>query len=144
MQSEFYSAGLNFSCQQCSGCCRHEPGYVFLSENDIKVMCNKLNLPRRKFIKQYCRTVDLDIVKRVSLIEKSNHDCIFWNNGCTIYEARPLQCRSYPFWVHNLFNEETWKNVGVSCPGINKGKLHSKEDIDEWLDKRIEEPFVKS
>ena len=32
----FYSDGLRFECTRCSRCCRHTPGYVFLSENDVE------------------------------------------------------------------------------------------------------------
>ncbi|OQY37222.1 MAG: hypothetical protein B6229_08810 [Spirochaetaceae bacterium 4572_7] len=139
---EFYKDGLSFSCVRCSGCCRHEPGFVFLSEVDLKKLAEGLNISQKKFIKKYCFVADLVGIKRLSLIEKSNNDCIFWDNGCTVYEDRPLQCRSYPFWAHNLINEDTWAGVVQSCPGAGKGKLRSKEEIDKWLDQRLEEPFI--
>ena len=139
---EFYKDGLKFACERCNGCCRHEPGYVFLSEVDLEKLANRFNITQRKFIKKYCFVADLIGVKRLSLIEKSNNDCIFWDNGCTVYEDRPLQCRSYPFWAHNLINEDTWTRVTESCPGAGKGKLRSKEEIDKWLDQRLAEPFI--
>lgn len=139
---EFYQDGLRFTCQRCSGCCRHEPGYVFLSEKDITLMYKRLDISRAKFIKKYCRVVNISGFKRISLIEKDNNDCIFWENGCTVYEARPLQCRSYPFWAHNLINQETWDNVCKECPGAGIGELRSKENIEEWLNKRLQEPLV--
>lgn len=139
---QFYDNGLKFTCERCSGCCRHEPGYVFLSEVDLKKMCDRFNMARRKFIKKYCCIVDLVGIKRITLIEKSNNDCIFWDNGCTVYEDRPLQCRSFPFWAHNLIDEGTWSKVVNECPGAGKGDLRSKEDIDRWLDQRLEEPFI--
>ncbi|QEN06403.1 YkgJ family cysteine cluster protein [Thiospirochaeta perfilievii] len=142
MMNDFYENGLNFTCQRCSGCCRHEPGYVFLSEEDVKKMCKRLDLSRKKFIKKYCKVADLIGVKRLSLIEKPNNDCIFWDNGCTVYEARPLQCKSFPFWAHNLINEESWASVVESCPGAGQGELRSKDEIDKWLDKRLDEPFI--
>ncbi len=140
--NDFYDTGLSFSCTQCSGCCRHEPGFVFLSENDLQKMTTRLKLTKKKFIKTYCSVADLMGVKRLTLIEKSNNDCIFWDKGCTIYEDRPLQCKSYPFWAHNLINQETWDTVKKSCPGTGHGKRHSKADIDKWLDLRLSEPFI--
>ncbi len=139
---DFYDDGLKFSCQRCSGCCRHEPGYVFLSEEDLRQMCSKLNLTRNKFISKYCSVVNLGGFKRLTLVEKANNDCIFWDKGCTIYEARPLQCRSFPFWAHNLVNEESWKSVASSCPGVGLGELRSKETIEDWLQKRLDEPLI--
>jgi Fe-S-cluster containining protein len=56
-----------------------------------------LNLEAELFVKKYCRWVDQGGDPILSLVEKSNFDCIFWDQGCTIYQARPDQCRSYPF-----------------------------------------------
>ncbi|MBN2617671.1 MAG: YkgJ family cysteine cluster protein [Spirochaetales bacterium] len=142
MMDEFYSEGLKFTCQRCSGCCRHEAGYVFLSQVDIDRMADHLGMQPAKFIKKHCRVINISGFKRLSLNEKANFDCAFWDNGCTVYEARPLQCRSYPFWAHNLINKETWDNVVQSCPGAGQGELRSKEEIDKWLEQRLDEPFV--
>jgi Fe-S-cluster containining protein len=71
---------------------------------------------------------------KLSFIETDNYDCIFWaKSGCEIYEARPIQCRSYPFWNTHLFSHRDWADLGVSCPGVGKGTTHSKAEIDEWL-----------
>ncbi len=139
---DFYDDGLKFTCERCSGCCRHEPGYVFLSEIDLRKMYDSLDIPKKKFIKKYCQTVDLMGIKRLSLIEKPNNDCIFWDKGCIIYKVRPLQCRSYPFWGHNLINNDTWSAVVQECPGAGQGELRSKAQIDKWLDQRLDEPFI--
>ncbi len=73
----------------------------------------------------------------ISLLERSNNDCIFLSDtGCRIYPVRPLQCSSYPFWGSVLSSEEQWEDEAKECPGINNGKLHTKEEIEDWLDKR--------
>lgn len=142
MNKNFYSEGLQFECTQCGHCCRHEPGYVFLSENDLNQLLKYLSISQDEFVKKYCRIVDVGFFKRISLIEKPNNDCIFWQNGlgCSVYNARPLQCRSYPFWHAVVDSEESWKEETDSCPGMNRGKLHSEEEILEWLKKREENP----
>ena len=72
-------------------------------------------------------------------------DCIFWRDGgCSVYESRPLQCRSYPFWSHQLTNRETWNRVADSCPGVNMGKLHSQIEIDRWLEDRRIQPALNA
>lgn len=139
----FYKDGLKFECQRCSACCRYEHGYVFLSETDIKNLLKILKIKKKKFISDYCTKVDVGGVFRLSLKEKSNYDCIFWENGgCRVYEGRPLQCRSFPFWASNMRSEEEWDSLAGSCPGINKGKLHSREEIEEWLYLRRLEKLV--
>ncbi len=145
MSEEFYDQGLNFECQRCSYCCRHEPGYVFLSENDLNPMIKEMKMTEEAFIKKYCIKVDIGLFSRISLIEKENHDCIFWSDkGCQVYNSRPLQCRSYPFWSHVVDDKESWVEEGKSCPGIGKGKIHTKKDIEKWLKKRKNDPLISS
>ncbi len=121
-----------FSCQQCSHCCRHEPGYVYLSGKDLTKLCHWFNLDSKVFISKYCRFVPYyDGSEVLCLQEKRNYDCIFWNNGCTVYESRPVQCRTYPFWNSIIKNRETWDEESAHCPGINKGRSFSTAEIHE-------------
>jgi Fe-S-cluster containining protein len=69
------------------------------------------------------------------LKEKENYDCILWDNGCIAYEARPTQCSTYPFWSRILSSKEMWNEEGLSCPGINKGKTWTKDEILIQLNK---------
>ncbi len=143
MEHTFYEKGLRFTCTRCSHCCRHEPGFVFLSYQDLERLIIHFRIPPEDFLEQYCRTVDLGIAKRLSLKEKDNCDCILWGTkGCIAYEARPLQCRSYPFWEPHLDSEESWNDLSSECPGVNQGGLHCKEEIQRWLLLRREERFI--
>jgi Fe-S-cluster containining protein len=143
MKEPFYSSGLRFQCQRCSRCCRFEPGYVFLSQVDLERLARTTRCTTEQFINTYCRTIEINGFKRLSLKEKANYDCIFWENGdCIVYEQRPLQCKSYPFWSPHITSEEAWNALGQSCPGVNKGPYYSKEQIDYWLWLRTQEPFV--
>lgn len=140
MESElpqsFYSQGLNFSCTQCSHCCRHEPGFVYLSQKDLTNLCQCFNLEEQQFIEMYCRWVPYyDGSHVLCLQEKANNDCIFWDSGCKVYSARPVQCSTYPFWSFILKNQETWMEEAKECPGINCGELHSCGEIEESLRK---------
>jgi len=144
-RTSFYTNGLRFGCVRCSRCCRHTPGYVFLSEQDIEKLCAFLDIHRDEFYRSYCRQVPLGIVNRVSLTEKPNLDCVFWeNDGCTVYAARPLQCRSFPFWSSSLSSKVRWKEVARECPGIGAGQVHSRGEIESWLRKRIEEALLEA
>lgn len=140
----FYDKGLRFSCKKCLHCCSDEPGYVFLSETDIKTMSEGLGLTRDKFIDTYCRYVDMGSFYMVSLLEKKNYDCIFLTDkGCKVYEYRPVQCKTYPFWAHIVEDKESWDSEAASCPGINSGDLHSKNEINQALESRLNnEPLV--
>ncbi len=47
-----------------------------------------------------------------------------------IYSVRPNQCRTWPFWPSNLKNPGDWNKAAQKCPGINRGKLYSFEEIE--------------
>jgi len=141
--TDWYSNGLKFSCTQCHSCCRHDPGYVFLSQPDLDTLCEFHHMDEKIFRRTFCRTVDFTFTKRLSLIEKTNFDCIFWDKGCTVYEARPLQCRSFPFWSSNLHDKDAWDASAIYCPGMNQGKIHTVATINEWLRAREQEPYLE-
>jgi Fe-S-cluster containining protein len=132
----FYVDGLNFSCIRCSSCCRHESGFVFLSEKDLLSLERALSLLRPQFIALYCRWVRSGSLQLLSLKEKSNYDCIFWKDACSVYHARPLQCRSFPFWESILSSSDTWEAATLSCPGIGSGRHYSVAEIDAWIKKQ--------
>ena len=143
MSASFYRGGLRFRCTRCSACCRIEPGYVFLSARDIRGVVRALGLSQQDLVDEYCRIVDLGGFRRISLREKANFDCIFWEaDGCQIYTHRPLQCRSFPFWASNLSSREAWDKTAASCPGIGKGRRHSRREIETWLHKRLKDPYL--
>jgi Fe-S-cluster containining protein len=140
-KSQFYTGGLKFSCKRCSACCRHEPGFVFLSEKDLELLSEKMKMDKLKFIKKYCRwgvqyPADNDILS-LSLKEKANLDCIFWETGCTVYDARPLQCRTYPFWQPIVSSKQNWEMTSVVCPGINNNS--GSHDNDNYTQSKIED-----
>jgi Fe-S-cluster containining protein len=138
----FYAAGLRFSCARCSSCCRHESGFVYLSENDLSRLAHQFKMGYTAFIQTWCRWVPFDRgSERLSLKEKSNFDCIFWNAGCTVYDARPLQCRTFPFWENVVCSRQAWETAGRDCSGINSGEVRTREEIENFL-RLMEEELV--
>ena len=141
--NKFYGNGLRFECQRCSACCRHEPGYVFLTKRDLEMLAESMVLEEKVFLEQYCRTINLGGIKRISLIEKKNYDCVFWKeDGCAVYNARPVQCRTYPFWISYLEDEKDWNELAHSCPGVGKGGIVSMVEIEKRIAERQEEPML--
>lgn len=140
----FARGGLRFECTRCSQCCRYTPGYVFLSPADVTTLARH-GLGRDDFLSRYCRAVDFGLSRRYSLKEKPNLDCIFWENGgCSVYVARPLQCRSFPFWSALVTSQAEWENQARLCPGMGKGPLHPWGEIKEWLERRFQEGFLEA
>lgn len=127
---KFYKDGLRFSCKHCSRCCGTSPGFVYLSKRDLQYLCDFFKLSVKEFVERYCRWADYYGGKTVlALCEQENYNCILWNNGCTAYKARPVQCSTYPFWTWMIEDEKTWNECAKDCPGINNGNLHSAAEI---------------
>jgi uncharacterized protein len=125
MKKNFWENGLNFTCAQCGNCCTFEGGAIYGTESEFKAIAKLVNLSFKDFIKKYTKNED----GFVSLKLKENDHCIFYNKGCSIYEKRPGQCKSYPFWPEIVKNEFRWINEGENCKGISNGKKWSKDEI---------------
>jgi Fe-S-cluster containining protein len=96
------------------------------------------------FVETWCRWVPIGGgVERLSLKEKSNYDCIFWKGGCEHYAARPLQCRTFPFWPSILNTPGAWKIAKSGCPGMGQGTLFSRAEIESHLAARAAEPVLE-
>ncbi|MDR1411499.1 MAG: YkgJ family cysteine cluster protein [Spirochaetaceae bacterium] len=142
-KTPFYEEGLRFSCARCSACCRYESGFVFLSSPDLDALSGELKMKTDEFIAVYCRWIGAPGgFFQLSLREKSNLDCIFWKEGCTVYRARPRQCRSFPFWPSVLESRAIWENTALSCPGMGKGPLHTREEIEGCLLGQLGEAII--
>lgn len=116
----WYSEGLRFKCTECGKCCTGAPGYVWVTADEMQKIADLLNIPLDLFKRKYTRQSG----NKYSLIEKKTHtndnDCIFLKDKkCTIYQARPKQCRTFPWWKENLQSEESWKFAAKECEGIN-------------------------
>ncbi len=116
--SSWYSEGLKFKCTGCGKCCTGAPGYVWVNEKEMQEMADFLQMPLKTFIQRYVRRVG----NRFSLVEmKQTFDCIFLKDKkCEVYGARPIQCRTYPFWPQNLKSSESWNETAKECEGINE------------------------
>jgi Fe-S-cluster containining protein len=125
MSERWYREGLRFSCTRCGDCCTGRPGYVWVTQAELEELAAFLELSLDELLARYVRKVG----SRLSLIERANGDCVFFDKGCTVYPARPVQCRTFPFWPENLKSGRAWDEVGSECPGVGKGRLYSAEEI---------------
>jgi Fe-S-cluster containining protein len=103
-----------FVCQQCGYCCQGETT-VSLDKNDQKRMIQHLGMKMEEVALKYWlqngNTIQMKIVE--------GH-CIFYNEGCTIHEGKPWRCTQWPLHQSMLDDEENFKIIKESCPGINR------------------------
>lgn len=122
--------GLRFECQRCSACCSGAPGYVWLSGADLASLADAFRMGQDEFIRRYCVEVDIGEGFALSLSETADYRCVLLGeNGCLAYGARPIQCRTYPFWDTVLESQESWENEARNCPGIGNGRLVGADEI---------------
>lgn len=130
MSKPWFQDGLRFTCTGCGNCCTGAPGYVWVRDEDIERLATHLGLDVDAFERRYVRRVGV----RKSLLEYSDGDCVFFdpkNRNCSVYEARPLQCRTWPFWDSNIESPAAWKHTCKVCPGSGQGNLYTIEQIQE-------------
>ncbi len=123
---KFYQDGLRFECLQCGNCCRQPGGIVEVSEEEISEMSHALRIESYSFKQQFCRPD----TNQWQLKAHDDGACIFLkDNRCILYDSRPLQCRTFPFWPENLKSHYRWKQLKQLCPGIDKGRIVDVQEI---------------
>ena len=90
-------ANDNFQCTQCGNCCTGAPGYVWVNNEEIAALAREIGeTALDRFREKYVRNVGI----RKSLRElPGTWDCVFFDSVkrcCTVYDARPRQCRTWP------------------------------------------------
>ena len=107
------------TCKTCGGkCCRGFGGYVWVSLEELAEMAGTRGMDAASFSRQYARQVQ----GRISLQElviNGEHFCCFFDpidHRCTIYQSRPNQCRTFPFW--DQFKEDP-QELLLECPGVS-------------------------
>lgn len=124
----WYLAGVNFKCTGCGNCCAKEPGAVFVTDEEISTMAHELNITKKVFLEKYTRKLH----GRTALLERPNFDCVFLKeNRCSLYQARPKQCKTYPFWPEILRSKKAWDNEKMRCEGLDhsEGAHYTFEQI---------------
>lgn len=115
-EEPWFAKGLKFACTGCGECCTGS-GRVWLTELEIQTIAKALNMEVVQFVDQSV----IRLEGRWSLKEDPTHgDCYFLENGrCTIYNARPRQCKTFPWWPSTLKSLDSWQEAKRVCEGID-------------------------
>ena len=100
---------------------------MFLSEADLTALAAERHLERSEFLARHCSLHAGRITLRSDLAR-----CEFQgaDGSCTVYAARPEQCRSWPFWRENLAREIWEREVAPLCLGVGQGRVHDAAEIE--------------
>jgi len=115
--------GFNYAfnpkaCESCQGkCCTGESGYIYVNKTEIENISVLLDMPIKEFVNQYLfKKMYKYSIKEV--VYNGSYECVFYDresNGCTIYDARPTQCKTFPFWDYYKTRVEELK---LECEGV--------------------------
>ncbi|MDQ1337888.1 MAG: uncharacterized protein QG617_855, partial [Campylobacterota bacterium] len=115
--------GFNYSfdalaCSTCQAkCCTGESGYIHVYASEMESISNFLDLSIEEFAQNYLFKNGY----KYSIKERKfndSYECAFYDrasNGCVIYEVRPTQCRTFPFWDYFKTRVDELK---LECPGV--------------------------
>lgn len=127
--------GLRFGCTMCGNCCSGPPGFVLVDDAECDALAARLGITREAFVRDHTHMMS----EGRSINEREGPhgmDCIFLDRTtipgkaiCGVYEDRPKQCRTWPFWPSLLKSAGNWKNAKKTCPGIDQGQLIPVEQI---------------
>mmetsp|Transcript_20516 Transcript_20516/g.56662 ORF Transcript_20516/g.56662 Transcript_20516/m.56662 type:complete len:207 (+) Transcript_20516:3-623(+) len=117
-QAPWWDKGIKFSCTQCGRCCTR-PGIVMVNDKEIAEMAKSLDSEESAFREKYVLP-DLFAGRRL-IRQYQGQGCSLLdaNRNCSVYKARPTQCRTYPFWPHLLRSRDEMLAEGDRyCEGI--------------------------
>jgi uncharacterized protein len=107
---------FTFRCQRSGNCCSQPEGEVRVGPADVARIAKHLRVSEEIVRKRY-------VTRRGDrLIDAPGGRCVFLRDGretaCSIYPARPKQCRTWPYWPELLRSPENLREAMRLCPGI--------------------------
>jgi uncharacterized protein len=134
-----YPAHLRWTCIRCTKSCRDLPGHarnILLAKSDIKRITDSTKLTAKEF-----SVSSRGSFPYIRKMRKLGGRCVFLQDSrCSIYRARPLICRFYPFSLHPDRNNTFEIGFDLSCSGMDKGPYRSERffrDLVELANKEL-------
>lgn len=113
---------MRFSCiPGCTACCK-EPGFVYLTPDDLVRAAAKLGMTPAEFEARFVyRTRHLLRLRKPRGIQ-----CPFLREaGCALHPDKPTQCRVFPLWPDAVDDPAVVKY----CPGTGRGRFVTREQM---------------
>ncbi len=129
------TGGLRFTCTMCGNCCSGPSGYVLVSDAEAAALARRLGLCLSDFLRDYTH---LSSEGRSLNEAPGDHglDCVFLDRVsvpgkavCGVYEDRPAQCRTWPFWPSAVKSRQAWERTRQVCPGMDHGQHYTPQQI---------------
>jgi Fe-S-cluster containining protein len=112
---------FSFLCHRCGHCCSGGTGAVWVEPAEVAGLAAALGLEPAVFAERHLRRISdpRSGEPRLSLREEGGRCALLEGaQRCTVYEARPEHCRSFPFWPAVLSEPAAFEAARATCPGI--------------------------
>jgi Fe-S-cluster containining protein len=128
-----YPTAVHFQCTKCGICCgdtKQKTRHILLLKTETEQIATATSQPTSQFTTKIKNKAPYNYEMK----KTKDGKCIFLkNNRCTIYAARPLICRFYPFELKITHSGKHTFLYTTECPGINKGPILSKNYFRKLL-----------
>lgn len=138
---------MRFQCQEsCGGkCCSRSKtnsgAYVFLTRSDIA----DIEKATGKSEQDFSERLEFDSTRFTrkkttqAVLKMNGNDCTFFEKGkCKIFQNRPIQCKTFPFWPETV-KAYKWSKLKNFCIGIGKGPFVNFHERVKWQRKADKE-----
>lgn len=119
--ADWWKDGLPFECTRCGRCChaRGEVAQVYVNRRERQVLADYLGVDLEAFDARYMQK---DPEGHPTLRFEDGRCVFLEGTECSVHEAKPTQCRTWPFWEELLVSREAYrKQVQGFCPGSRSG-----------------------
>lgn len=119
---------FRFRCQRSGRCCTGGSGHVWVEPDEVAALAAETGRAPEDFARDALREVvdprtgaaRLSLKERPDAAGGESGACALLEgrNECTVYDARPRHCRSFPYWPSVLEEPEAFEAARATCPGI--------------------------
>lgn len=131
---------VRFECTLCGRCCTGPSGFVLFSREEGEAIAERLGITYTDFYERYTHDTPAGRSLRETRHHEPDgtvqHDCVFLDREsepgsliCSLYEDRPTQCRTFPFWPEHMGSRRSWRLLGKTCEGIGRGDFVPASEI---------------
>jgi len=131
----YQQQALRFHCTGCGRCClgHADEHYIELAQGEAEQISRFLRLDSEAFRRDYLIHLP-DIGEGIRINRQGRCMLLNERNQCSVYEVRPRQCRTYPFWPELMQSSSAWHAEAKRCEGINQGEIVESTHIEQQLD----------
>jgi hypothetical protein len=108
-----------------------------LSDRDLARLAAHLGLSSEEFRARYTREFEIEGQDEPGLsLTRAPHGCVFLDdatNACTVHDARPDQCRAFPFWPPAVASRDAWERLVVAVcdpDAFRQGRLYTRQEVE--------------